>query len=65
MALHDLSLSQVLNSPLIFEDGMLFTNITHVLLIVLSGFVIIRENLKLFEIGVLGVLPYFLYLLFK
>ncbi|MDW3193974.1 MAG: hypothetical protein R8G66_16490 [Cytophagales bacterium] len=65
MAIHDLSLIEVINSPLIFEAGLLLTNITHLLLALLSIFVIIRRNLKLYEIGVLGILPYFLYLMFK
>ena len=65
MAIHDLSFMDVINSPLIFEAGLLLTNITHLLLVLLSIFVIIRRNLKLYEIGVLGILPYFLYLMFK
>lgn len=48
-----------------FEEGLLLTNITHILLVLLSIFVIVKENLKLYEVGVLGVLPYFLYLMFK
>ncbi len=65
MAIHDLSLLAVINSSMMFEDGLLLTNITHILLVLLSIFVIVKENLKLYEVGVLGVLPYFLYLMFK
>jgi len=65
MAVQDLNFLEVVNSSLIYEAGLLLTNITHVLLVLLSVFVIIKRSLKLYEIGVFGVLPYFLYLMFK
>ncbi len=64
MARQGLSLAEVINSSLFFEDGLMLTNITHIVLTLLSIFVIIKRNLKLYELGVLIVLPYFLYLMF-
>ena len=60
-----LSTGEFLRSDLFFKRGLLLTNMMHALLIAFSCRMIYKNSLKQYEIGVLVILPYFLYLMFK